>query len=127
MPGAEQPTYGPFKQPAIIEGIFIFDGLPHGPAIYEATIAACHKVGFSPRGQEAPRITSAISLVAAGLGVTVVPASLQRMNMDGVTFRHVKGATALRAPIHLASRRGDPSPTVRRFVLLVRKAATKFG
>jgi DNA-binding transcriptional LysR family regulator len=66
-----------------------------------------------------------MSLVAAGLGVAVVPASLQRMNMDGVTFRHVKGTTALQAPIHLISRRGDPSATVRQFLLLVKKATKK--
>jgi DNA-binding transcriptional LysR family regulator len=105
---------------------FILYGRPLGPAVYEATIAACHAAGFSPRVQEAARITSTMSLVAAGLGVAVVPASLQRMNMDGVTFRHVKGTTALQSPINLVSRRGDPSATVRQFLLLVKKATKKF-
>ena len=42
-----------------------------GPAFYEATMAACLKAGFTPRlGQEAPRITSALSPVAVGLGIT---------------------------------------------------------
>ena len=37
-------------------------------------MAACLRAGFTPRlGQEAPRITSALSLVAVGLGVSLVP------------------------------------------------------
>jgi hypothetical protein len=48
------------------------------------------------------------------------------MNMDGVTFRHVKGTTALQTPINLVSRRGDPSATVRQLLLLVKKATKKF-
>jgi len=64
--------------------------------------------------------------VAAGLGIAVVPASLQRMNMDGVTYRHLKGTTPLKAPIDLASRRGDPSATVRQFLDLVKRTAKNF-
>jgi DNA-binding transcriptional LysR family regulator len=54
-----------------------------GPAFYEATMAACLKAGFSPRlGQEAPRITSALSLVAVGLGISLVPACMQASRTD---------------------------------------------
>src|SRR6266568_7959526 len=52
---------------------FIVYARQHGPGLYDATASACLKVGFSPRlGQEAPRITSALSLVAAGLGIYAV-------------------------------------------------------
>ncbi len=41
-----------------------------GPGLYDAIIAACGAAGFSPRvAQEAPRMLSTLSLVAAGLGV----------------------------------------------------------
>jgi DNA-binding transcriptional LysR family regulator len=98
-----------------------------GPAFYEATMTACLKAGFSPRlGQEAPRITSALSLVAAGLGIAVVPASMQRMAMDGVAYRRLKGAVQPKAALNLASRRSDPSTVVRNFLSLVRRAAKTF-
>jgi DNA-binding transcriptional LysR family regulator len=107
--------------------IFIVYARQHGPGLYDATTAACLKAGFSPRlGQEAPRITSALSLVAAGLGISVVPASLQRMAMDGVTYRRLKGAAQPKAVLSLASRRGDPSAVVRHFLNLVRRAARNF-
>jgi DNA-binding transcriptional LysR family regulator len=99
----------------------------NGPGLYDTIIAACHAAGFSPVvGQEAPRIVSTLNLVAAGLGLSLVPASLQRMHMDGVTYRPLTDAVPPKAPLHLASRRGDPSPAVRRFLALVRQTAKTF-
>src|SRR5260370_8594532 len=98
-----------------------------GPGLYGATTAACLKAGFSPRlGQEAPRITSALSLVAAGLGISAVPASMQRMIMDGVAYRRLKGPNKPKAVLNLASRRGDSSAVVRNFLSLVSRAARNF-
>lgn len=106
---------------------FIVYARQHGPGLFDATTAACLKAGFSPRlGQEAPRITSALSLVAAGLGISVVPASMQRMAMDGVAYRRLKGAAQPKAVLTLASRRGDPSAVVRNFLSLVRRTAKNF-
>ena len=106
---------------------FIIYARQLGPAFYEATMAACRKAGFSPRlGQEAPRITSALSLVAVGLGVTLVPACMQRVRMDGIAYRALKGVSQPKAVLNLASRRGDASPVVRNFVKLVRQAARNF-
>ena len=105
---------------------FIIYARQHGPAFYEATMAACLKAGFTPRlGQEAPRITSALSLVAVGLGVSLVPACLQNMTMNGVVYRRLKGVQP-KAVLMLGLRRGDGSPVVRNFVKLVRKTASTF-
>jgi DNA-binding transcriptional LysR family regulator len=98
-----------------------------GPGLYDAIIAACHAAGFSPLiGQEAPRIVSTLNLVAAGLGLSIVPASLQRMHMDGVSYRRLTGTAQPRAPLLLASRRSDTSPIVRQFLALVRQTAKAF-
>jgi DNA-binding transcriptional LysR family regulator len=106
---------------------FILYGHPRWLGQYEAIIAACHATGFNLRvGQEAPRINSTLSLVAAGLGISLVPASLQRIHMDGVIYRRLKGAAVPKAPLLLASRRGDPSAVVRQFLSLVKGAAKEF-
>jgi DNA-binding transcriptional LysR family regulator len=98
-----------------------------GPGLYDAIIAACHAAGFSPLvGQEAPRIVATLNLVAAGLGLSIVPASLQRMQMDGVTYRRLTGVIQPKAPLHLASRRGDTSSVVRQFLTLVRQTARTY-
>jgi len=93
-----------------------------GPGLYDAILAACNKAGFSPLiGQEAPRIVSTLNLVAAGLGISLVPDSLQRMHMDGVAFRSVSGP-APKAPLYLVSRRGETSTAIRKFLELVRRS-----
>jgi DNA-binding transcriptional LysR family regulator len=97
-----------------------------GPGLYDAIFAACHAAGFSPLvGQEAPRIVSTLNLVAAGLGIAIVPASLQRMQMDGVVYHRLTG-TQPRAPLLLATRHGDTSAVVRRFLDLVKRTARTF-
>jgi DNA-binding transcriptional LysR family regulator len=106
---------------------FIVWGGAHGLSLYADLIAACHAAGFNPRlGHEAPRLASTLNLVAVGLGVNIVPACLQRMQMDGLVFRRLKGPTKLKAPLILASRRGDPSAVVRHYLDLVKRAAKTF-
>jgi DNA-binding transcriptional LysR family regulator len=103
---------------------FILYGPPKTGMFMDATITACRMAGFSPRvGQQAPRITSTLSLIAAGLGISLVPASLQRMNMDGVTYRRLAGTIQPKAVLNLASRRGDTSNVLRQFLTLVKRAA----
>src|SRR5262249_11203142 len=58
----------------LAEETFVLYRRPSGPGLYDAIIAACRTAGFSPRiGQEAPRMVSTLSLVAAGLGVSIIP------------------------------------------------------
>ena len=103
---------------------FIVYRRPSGPGLYDAILAACHAAGFSRSvGQEAPRIVSTLNLVAAGLGISLVPESLQRMHLDGVVFRPITGAARLTAPLILASRRGEASAAVRQFLDLVKRTA----
>jgi DNA-binding transcriptional LysR family regulator len=94
---------------------------PHGP-MRDAVFAACRAAGFSPRVQEAPHVISMLPLVAAGIGISMVPASLQHMNVRGVVYRR-NGGTQAKVPLNLASRQGDTSAVVRQFVDLVRRTA----
>jgi DNA-binding transcriptional LysR family regulator len=108
---------------ALAEETFIVYRRHNGPGLYDAILSACTAAGFSPRvGQEAPRIVSTLNLVAAGLGISLVPESLQRMRMDGVTFRRIGGAVQPMAPLYLASRRGETSAASRRFLELVKRS-----
>ncbi len=111
---------------------FILAG-PPGTGLHDGIIAACQAAGFNPRvgnlgastGQ-GPRIASTLSLVGAGLGITCVPLSVERMNIDGVTYRRLDGPVQPKAVLNLVARRGDPSPVVRQFLTIVRKASDAF-
>jgi DNA-binding transcriptional LysR family regulator len=108
---------------ALAQETFIVYRRHNGPGLYDAILSACNAAGFSPRvGQEAPRIVSTLNLVAAGLGISLVPESLRRMRMDGVVFRRLGGAEQLIAPLYLASRRSETSTVARRFLELVKRS-----
>ena len=101
---------------------FILIG-PPGTGLHDETLAACRTAGFAPRlGQPAPRITSTLGLVAAGLGVALVPSTMQNIRMNGVVFRQLE-TPAPKAFLGLAFRIGDPSPVLERFMKLVRTIA----
>ena len=109
---------------ALANETFILYKRPGGPGLYDTIITACRGAGFSPKvGQEAPRIISTLNLVAAGLGVSIVPASLRRLQMDGVIYRRLSGSAELKAPLLLACRPGENSAAVQRFIDLVRSTA----
>lgn len=101
---------------------FILYRRPLGPGLYDGIIAACGRAGFSPRiGQEAPRMLATLSLVAAGLGVTLVPQSMRRLHPEGIAYRALDGSGPI-APLNLACRAGERSPAARRFIDLVRSS-----
>lgn len=111
---------------ALAKETFVLYKRRGGPGLYDTIITACRGAGFVPRvGQEAPRIVSTLNLVAAGLGVSVVPASLRRLQMDGVIYRRLSDTTELKlkAPLILACRPGENSAAVQRFIDLVRNTA----
>lgn len=103
---------------------FILYRRPLGPGLYDAIIAACRRAGFSPLiGQEAPRMLSTLSLVAAGLGVTLVPDSMRRLRVHGVVYRQLATNADLGAPLNLACRRNETGAATRRFIAQVRRGA----
>ena len=105
---------------------FVLYRRPAGPGLYDAIIAACHAAGFNPEiGQEAPRLPSTLSLVAAGLGVSIVPASMRRLDSDGVAYLELDGCPELVAPLLLATRRSDRSIILRHFREQVKNGARR--
>jgi len=95
-----------------------------GPGLHDAIVGACQAAGFTPRTeQEAPRITATLNLVAAGLGVTLVPQSLASLQPEAIVYRPLTGRPRLVAPLRLACRSVDHAAAARRFVALVRREA----
>jgi len=124
LPEGHDLTVGdaPLALAALAPETFILYRRPLGPGLYDAIIAACHRAGFSPDiGQEAPRLLATLSLVAAGLGVTLVPQSMRRLRVEGVAYRTIEDAAGLVAPLNLAYRRAEGAAAARRFIALVRR------
>jgi len=102
---------------------FLMFRRPSGPGLYDRVIAACQAAGFSPSvAQEAGQIQTLVGLVAAGVGVALVPGSLAQLRRPGVVYRPLSGA-----PVDMgmwaAWRTGDESPVRERFVRALRAVA----
>lgn len=62
------------------------------PSVYDQIIAACRTAGFDPAiAQVAQSWHMIASLVAVGLGVSIVPASVERYGVHGVRYAALKG------------------------------------
>jgi DNA-binding transcriptional LysR family regulator len=80
-------------------------------AVNEAVVRSCERAGFAPRREhEVPGTSVLLALVAAGLGVALVPASVRALPLSGVVFRDVTDAGAVE--LALAWRTEDPSPVL---------------
>jgi DNA-binding transcriptional LysR family regulator len=85
------------------------------PGFHDLLISSLAGTGATPRVvQYAPEMLTIIGLVAAGIGVSLAPASVQRLALEGVTYRPVSGAPA--TELAAVTRAGDESPLVRAFV-----------
>lgn len=95
---------------------FIFVRRPGAPGMYADFVRACQAKGFEPRVvEEVPRMVTAINLVAAGGGVSLVPASMQRYHQESVRYCRIAGDQAFYAPLHLVTRIDMKSPAAGRF------------
>ena len=96
------------------------------PGLYANLLALCEQQGFTPTvSHEVARMTTALTLVAAGQGITVVPASMRGVHPEAVEYRALEGAQSLDAPLTLVFREGEFQGPLKSFIELVRAAARK--
>jgi len=57
------------------------------PSLHQQVLDLCRKAGFEPRiAQEVEQIESTVGLVASGIGVALVPASLRKLSIRSVCY-----------------------------------------
>jgi DNA-binding transcriptional LysR family regulator len=93
-----------------------------GTGVYDQIVALCRQAGFAPRiGQEARAAPTIVGLVAAGLGVALVPESLRGVNVNGVVYRPLKNRGA-RSAMWLVLRAVRASPQEAAFAAMAKTA-----
>ena len=94
------------------------------PGMYSNVVDACHKAGFEPLVvAEVEQMLTSINLVAAGVGISLVPASVREIRGEGIVYCPVSDAPSLVAPLTLVYRRGEARPIVTDFIELSRNLA----
>jgi DNA-binding transcriptional LysR family regulator len=90
------------------------------PGLYDLIISLCQQAGFSPSvSQQAIQMQTIVSLVAAEIGVAIVPASLQNLQRTGVVYKNIEPASP-KVAIAMIWRSSETSPTIQRFLEIVK-------
>ncbi len=92
-------------------------------SLYDQIVSLCQHAGFSPKvAQEAIQLQTITSLVAAGIGVSLVPASLQNLRRVGVVYKRLRGISA-KIEIAAAYREDQAPPVLELFLAVIREVA----
>ncbi|MEG4227426.1 LysR family transcriptional regulator [Microcoleus sp. N9_B2] len=99
---------------------FILFPRSQAPGLYDAIVSLCQQAGFSPiAAQEAIQMQTIVSLVAAEMGVAIVPASMQNFQRSGVVYKSLPESTCIVAIALIW--RSDPTAAVQRFLEVARQ------
>jgi DNA-binding transcriptional LysR family regulator len=91
------------------------------PGYYDLIVSSCRNAGFSLNiVHEADAIYTVLALVAAGVGVSLLPASIQETPRHGIIFRKVEGSLP-EIEMGAAYRREEQSNVLRAFLEVVRE------
>ncbi len=91
------------------------------PGLYSQVFAVCREAGFRPHVvQESRELYTTVSLVEAGVGVTIVPASVIKMGWNDVVYKPIDSPLAQSA-IEMVWRAYERSPATLAFINLVLK------
>ncbi|HEY9713068.1 MAG TPA: LysR substrate-binding domain-containing protein [Chroococcales cyanobacterium] len=91
------------------------------PSWADFMISICRSHGFEPVvGHVANETTAALSLVAAGMGITFVPATLVELARPGIVYKPIAPPAPI-TQLQLVHRAGNPPATVTNMVNLARQ------
>jgi DNA-binding transcriptional LysR family regulator len=101
---------------------FIFHRRDIGPLAFDRTMAVCQQVKFLPEiVQEAPQWPTVIRLVESGLGVSIAPRCVSKLETMGVVFRPLRASGAF-TEVSLGHRAEPLMPTAVEFVRIAKEA-----
>jgi len=111
----------PIEVQELSKELFIMTSREAGQIYYDIIINICHNAGFSPNvTQEVNELHTSISLVAAGMGVALVPYSIQNFRIRGIIYHQLKNSVST-LKTALAWRNDEKSPLVHSFITLAKK------
>lgn len=101
---------------ALAQESFVLIPRAASPMLHGEILSACRAAGFEPNlGQQAPQLSSVVSLVAAEFGVSLVPASVSQFHAEGVVYVDILDPK-VHSRLALASRAGDASTKLLNFL-----------
>ena len=100
---------------------FVLFARSYGSVAWKKTMDICEAHGFTPRVvQEAPQWLTIMSLVGAGLGVTIAPACVKQLSVPDTVCRALRPQAEL-THLELAYRVNEVRPIAREFSEMARR------
>lgn len=94
-----------------------------GQDLFDNILANCYQAGFNPNiVQEAPRLTSSLNLIAAGIGLSIVPASIQDFWNKQIVYRTLEAKKPCIAPIYAIYRAKENNIRIEHFLNLLKES-----
>ena len=101
---------------------FVFFPRDLGPSFYDEVIGFCEQAGFVPAvEQEARQWSSVVSLVSAGMGVSIGPQSVAALMPEAVRYLPLR---SVRTTVRIVGGRGSLDPAPANFLRMARVAYT---
>jgi len=123
-PGHRLTAEAPLPLAALAHQPLIWFARLYDPTTYDYMIRLFARAGFRPQVvQEISQLPVLVGLVAAGLGITVLPEATASLAGDSVVYLPFAEPKPL-VEFDLVWRRDDPSPLVRAFLDAAREIAT---
>ena len=120
LPAKQAADSQPVALSALADQPFVLHPSVLGGGLHEHILALCSEAGFVPRIAQPARETSTmLALVAAGLGLSIVPSVYERICPPGVVLQPLADA-ARHSRIAMVSMQQAPSPCVQMFWQLLR-------
>lgn len=99
---------------------------PGAPGLYANLLAQCEREGIRVRiAAEVERMMTNVNLVAAGAGLSVLPASMRGVHAGSVVYRRLTSSPPLRAPLTMVYRADDCAGPTAMFMNLAREMALR--
>ena len=112
---------------ALKDEVFVMFSREASPDYHERVLAICTGAGFSPEiRHEVRHWISVVSLVAQGVGVSLVPQAVQRADIAGVCFVPLQ-SVHVRSQAYGVWRHQDDNPALALFLKELEPAASKQG
>ena len=107
----------------VADDAFISQPRELAATLYDRLVKLAAKAGFKPRiNQHAQQINGLLALVAAGLGLALVPATMRTVRLAGVSYVPLEDPDAYLL-LAAASRAHDRSPALEKFLATVAEVA----
>ncbi|WP_052090922.1 LysR substrate-binding domain-containing protein [Modestobacter caceresii] len=113
----------PVGQPVVLADLaeepFVLFTREHGEGFWQVVVQACGQAGFSPNIVfNAEHVHTMVGLVASGMGVSLVPQAVRRLDLTGVRYERIAAPTP-RLPLALAWCPGRSFPALERVLEIV--------